>query len=206
MNYVWSYSCTHVQQMKARMAALVVSLFGLWLACVQYACPAQPPQGDDHDDYRVESEYLLRFADFTEWPASEESKHPTINVCVLGRDPYGELLDKALLGHPVGGRRTVIVRGQRLQDFGRCDVLFISSSQSKNESKIVNRVRNSGVLTIGDSADFAARGGIIQFVKEEGRIHFLINVDAARRAGLKINASLLALAQIVHDEAVKGGG
>lgn len=205
MNYVWSYSCTHVQQMTARMAALVVSFFGLWVVCAQYARPAQP-QGGDHGDYRVESEYLLRFADFTEWSAPETTTHPTINFCVLGRDPYGELLDKALLTHPVGERRTVIVRGQRLRDLGRCDVLFISSSKSKNESTIFNQLRNSGVLTVGDSPDFAARGGIIQFVREGGRIRFLINVDAAERAGIKINASLLALAKIVHDAPAKGGG
>lgn len=148
--------------------------------------------------YQAQSEYIRSFADFIAWPAAPVQE--TINFCILGRDPYGELLDKSVLSHPVGQRRTVITRAQRLDDMVGCNVLFVSSSNAKHESKILNRLRNQDVLTVGDADDFAARGGIIQFVMNEGHVHFLINVDAAERAGLKIDASLLALAKIVHDD------
>ena len=130
----------------------------------------------------------------------------TINFCVLGRDPFGTSLDESILGHPVGDRKPTLVRGKRVEDLGECDVLFVSSSETKLQSKILNRLNGSAVLTVGDTKDFAASGGIIQFVPEGDRVNFLINVDAAGRAGIKIRAALLALARVIHDGAGKSGG
>jgi hypothetical protein len=48
-------------------------------------------------------------------------------------------------------------------------------------------------------AQFAARGGIIQFSMEDQHVRFDINLEAASRAGLKISSKLLALAQIVNN-------
>jgi len=153
--------------------------------------------------YRVEAEDLHHFAQFVEWPRSantgNKGTNENINFCVLGRDPFGVLLDASILGHPIDDRRPVVVRGKRLEDLGDCDVLFVSSSEKKRQSKILNQLSRAGVLTVSETNDFAANGGIIQFVQEGGHINFLINVDAAARAGLKIRAALLALAKVIHD-------
>src|SRR6185437_6474913 len=160
--------------------------------------------------YRVEAEDLHHFAQFVEWPRSantgNKGTNGNINFCVLGRDPFGVLLDASILGHPIDDRRPVVVRGKRLEDLGDCDVLFVSSSEEKRQSKILSQMSRAGVLTVSETDDFAANGGIIQFVQEGERVNFLINVDAAARAGLKIRAELLALAQVVHDRAAKRGG
>lgn len=168
---------------------------------------AESVQLSGADNYKSQSQYLLTFAEFIDWPAStgNQTTRPTINFCVLGRDPYGDSLDKAVLGRLVGERRTEITRGRRLVDLGVCDVLFVSSSEEKHEVEILKRVQRQDVLTVGDTSNFAAHGGIIQFFwgRNQDHLGFLINVDAAERARLKIDASLLALAQIVHDEPAK---
>lgn len=160
--------------------------------------------------YRLEAEDMHHFAEFVEWPRSANAvtkgTGDNINFCVLGQDPFGVLLDASILGHPIDDRRPVVVRGKRLEDLGVCDVLFVSSSETKRQLKILNQLSHTRVLTVGETGDFAANGGIIQFVQEGDRVNFLINVDAAGRAGLKIRASLLALAQVVHDGAGKRGG
>lgn len=182
---------------------LVFGVFFAFLAGFIRTCPAQELKSTD---YRTESEYLLQFTEFTEWPRpAGESVQRAFNFCALGRDPYGESLDEALLGRLVDGRRTVIVRGKHLQDLGGCDVLFIASATADSELSRLRKKRSYGVLTVGNQTDFTAQGGIIQLVKERGRIGFLINVDAAHRARLKISAFLLALAKIVHDEPMGGG-
>src|SRR5579864_5579165 len=167
--------------------------------------PAQGPA-----NYRTEAEDLHHFAEFVEWPRSlngeKKGASTTINFCVLGQDPFGTSLDDSILGHPVGDREPTLMRGKRFDDLGACDVLFVSSSETKLQSKILNRLNRSAVLTVGETKDFAASGGIIQFVSEGNRVNFLINVDAAGRAGLKIRAALLALARVIHDGAGKRGG
>lgn len=176
---------------------LMCGMLGGLFALAGRPCVAQQV---DRGNFRNESEYLLRLAEFTEWPkAPGDAPRRAFNFCVLDQKGYGELLEKALLGHSVGDKRIVIVRGQHLRDMGKCDVLLVGASKSYPEVEQLEHQPNSGVLTVGDDPAFAAHGGIVQLVREEGRLAFFINVDAARRAGLKISASLLALATIVYD-------
>lgn len=71
----------------------------------------------------------------------------------------------------------------------------------------MRHLRDKDVLTVGNTDDFAPGGGIIQFtINHQGRVGFLVNRDAAERAGLRIRASLLALAKIVRDDPGKSGG
>jgi len=173
------------------------------------AAGSVPGEAQSRANHRTEAEDLRRFADFVEWPQSTNGGNKgtgTINFCVLGKDPFGASLDEFILGHPVGGRMPTLVRGKRFEDLGSCDVLFVSSSETKFQSKILNRLNRSPVLTVGETIGFAASGGIIQFVPEGDRVGFLINVDAAGRTGLKLRAELLALAHVVHDNPAKRGG
>lgn len=181
------------------------ALLTLMLSIGQGAARAQKNDADP-GAYGAQSQYLRSFVEFVNWPASPQSQgvRSTMNFCVLGDDPYGKLLDDAILGHSFWNRRGVIVRGRSLGDLGVCDVLFIGKSEEKHEIKILGKLRNQNVLTISNTSSFAEHGGIIQLVWQKDHLGFVINVDAANRAGLKINASLLALAQIVHDPADKG--
>ena len=80
-------------------------------------------------------------------------------------------------------------------------MLFVSQSESARLADIIQQVRGTGVLLVGESDGFAAAGGIIQFALEDNRVRFLINTDAAERAGLKVSSKLLSLAHVVHDSA-----
>jgi hypothetical protein len=161
---------------------------------------AQPPTDSS---VRAEAVDLLRLAEFVEWPEQPDTRTlATFNFCILGQDPFGQSLDDSVLGRSIAERQTMVVRGSRLGDMGHCDVVFVSSSESKDLPKILRVVQNKKILTVGQTADFAASGGIIQLLPTGDRIGFAINTDAAKRAGLTIRAPLLALARIVHDQAV----
>jgi len=56
------------------------------------------------------------------------------------------------------------------------------------------------VLTIGESPEFIGLGGIINFVLEDEKVRFEINVAAADKAQLKIRSQLLRLAKKVVDD------
>ena len=151
-------------------------------------------------DGRTETEALYHLAEFVEWPPEETVvRGPTFNFCLLGQDPFGSLLDDAVLGHPIGEKPTMVVRGNQFGNMSRCDVLFISSSEAKRLPKILQQVGAKNILTVSDDADFVGDGGIIQFLNNKGHLTFVINVDAAKRAGLRIQAQLLSLAKVVHD-------
>lgn len=65
--------------------------------------------------------------------------------------------------------------------------------------RIVAFLRQSGILSVGDMEKFAQKGGVINFVVENNRVGFGINVEAGKGAGLRISSKLLSLARIVRD-------
>lgn len=185
---------------------LSIRVVSTLLLCASIGFPAPAPsfvqeQTPANHAVSAEAAVLLRLAEFVEWPALPSTPAPrTFNFCIVGQDPFGPSLDETVLGRSVGDRPTMVVRGSRLGDMGRCDVVFVSSSELRRLPKILRQVRNRQILTVSQTANFAASGGIIQLEAEGDHVGFAINTDAAKRAGLTIRAPLLALARIVHDE------
>jgi hypothetical protein len=81
---------------------------------------------------------------------------------------------------------------------GDCQILFISSSEAKRLNKIIEALDKSAVLTVSDIPQFSQRRGMIQFVLEENRIRFEVNLTATQRAGLTLSSELLKVATVVR--------
>ena len=162
--------------------------------------PALTAQTKAATEYQVKAAFLYNFAKFVEWPPSTFSdvKQP-LDICVYGHDPFGTALDDALLGKTIGERRVGLGRATQFQDLASCQVVFVSASAREPAADLANRFKGRAVLLVGETDGFAASGGTIQFTIEDNRVRFVINPDAADRAGLKISSKLLALAKIVHD-------
>jgi YfiR/HmsC-like len=155
-------------------------------------------QGDSVGEYELKAAMLYNLTRFVEWPPSAypHPQAPTV-LCILGRDPFGDSLTaivsrQTARGRPVQIRHIQIEKGVRA-----CHVLYISSSEKKSIAQILSALKGLSVLTVGEMAQFAARGGMIQFSLEEKQVRFEINLEAASRADLKISSRLLVLAQIV---------
>jgi hypothetical protein len=73
----------------------------------------------------------------------------------------------------------------------------VSRSESKNYAKLLQAVEGAGVLTVGETPDFLAAGGIISFAVEREALQFEVNLVAADNARLKISSRLLGLARRV---------
>jgi YfiR/HmsC-like len=181
-------------------------LTNLVLACVIFVwCMISDSQSlyaqmKSATEYQVKAAFLYNFAKFVDWPPSafSDAKQP-LDICVYGHDPFGTALEDALLGKTIGERRVSLGRPTQFQDLVGCHVVFVSASAHESPADLANRLKGRPVLLVGESEGFAASGGVIQFTIEDNRVHFVINPDAADRAGLKISSKLLALAKIVHD-------
>ena len=158
-------------------------------------------QSQEVSEYQVKAAFLYNFAKFVEWPpdASRDLSDP-LTICIVGRDPFGTVLDEAVQGKTISGHKLVIRRSKAGQSWKGCQIAFISSSEGKDLPSVLEGSKRSGVLTVGDTEGFAQRGGMINFVVEQERVHFEVNVEAAERAGLKISSKLLSLAKIVREQ------
>ena len=74
-------------------------------------------------------------------------------------------------------------------------MLFISASEKDQALRVVGRLKNSSVLTVGEGREFAKLGVMIFFIEEGNKIRLGIDDDAAKRAGLGISPELLRVAE-----------
>ena len=157
-------------------------------------------QDREASEYVIKAAFLYNFAKFTEWPPESAGKaDDPITLCVVGEDPFGNILNQTIEGKTVRGRRLVIWRLRSGEDLKGCQIAFIGSAERSQMQAIIERLKGAGVLTVGDREGFAALGGVINFKMVDNKVHFDVNVDAAERARLKISSKLLSLARIVKD-------
>ena len=157
-------------------------------------------------EYQVKAAYLFNFLKFVEFPGESfaDPLAPFV-IGVVGEDPFGNALPQVVIGKTVQGRDLVIRLYHAGEDLRGAHILFISASERKRLPMIFSGLRGSSVLTVGDTPGFLDAGGVIQFVNENDRIRFAINLDAAGRARLKMSSKLLSLAKVVGGSVKEGG-
>lgn len=156
-------------------------------------------------EYQVKAAYLYNFGRFIEWPAgTTTAKSSSFTICVLGEDPFGPSLDRTLAGEMIGDQKVAAKRILSPQESVDCQILYIGSSEANQFNKIIEKFDKTAVLTVSDIPHFSKRGGMIQFVMEENRIRFEVNLTAAQRAGLTLSSELLKVATVVRKNSQPG--
>lgn len=122
----------------------------------------------------------------------------------MGRDPFAQTLDNTIAGETIGKSPLKDERIGSIDDAKRCRIVFISASEDAHLDEILDRLGKMPVLTVSDVPSFLARGGMIQFVVQDNRVRFEINVSTAKRAGLAVSSQLLKVAAAVRGAPAAG--
>lgn len=154
--------------------------------------------------HKIGAAYLYHFLQLVNWPDEGGAvADKTWHVCILGKDPFGEVID-VLARKKARGRAVQVVRIQDIRRADDCQLLYVSTSRASDSPSILKAVEGLNILTVSDIRDFVAQGGMIGFVTvaDESvggfRVRFEINLEAARRQGFRINSKLLELATFVR--------
>jgi hypothetical protein len=154
-------------------------------------------QGPSFDEYQVKAAFLYNFAKFVEWPAGTfASPNDPIGICIVGQNPFGSTLENMVQGKKIGDRAFTV---RRLADTQatRCQILFIGAAEWRRTPALLQALKGAGILTVGETDDFTALGGIIGFKLEGPRVRIQIALETAEHTGLRISSKLLSLAEIV---------
>ncbi len=191
---------TAIRSRRIRLKAGFVSSLILFIAVCTLAVAPMSVRGQTPREYQIKAAFIHNFVKFIEWPAHTfpEKTSPVI-LCIIGKDPFGAVLESMMGGKTIKGRGMVIRRFERIEDLGHCHILFVSSSERGSLTQILVALQGLSLLTIGEMDAFAESGGIINFILKRSRIRFEINVDAAALSGLKISSKLLSLATVVRN-------
>lgn len=145
--------------------------------------------------YELKAAFLFNFAKFVEWPPEAlPQKNSPFVIGILGENPFGSDLEKVIRDKKVNDHPIEIKPFSSPAEATNCHILFISSSEKERLAEIINNLRQTSVLTVGETDRFTEGGGMIKFINEGPKIRFQINDEAAKKAKLKISSKLLSLA------------
>jgi len=153
------------------------------------------------EEYRVKAAFIFHFAQLVDWPAEkQEGSDHSLVLCTLGQDPFQGLLEDTVAGKAIGNRILRIRHLGQPEEMQACQIVFLGRAQSKRIPTLVSILHQAPVLTVGETAGFLDAGGMIDFLLEDNKVRFEVNLDAAESADLKIGSRLLVLAERVVGE------
>jgi hypothetical protein len=190
---------------------LVCRLISLLLACstallFAWAARAQDPsEGVIDREYPLKALFLYNFASYVDWPADTFANDQTPFVIgVLGSAPIDATLKEIAASKKIAGRSIEILRFVSINDLKPCQILFITRSVSTElQRRAIEAEKNRPVLVVGESEDFAAWGGTVNFFVQANKIRFEINVAATKQQHLKVSSKLLGMAKIIDPDPSK---
>ena len=174
-------------------------IVSLWLAVC--ASPSAWSQTEQTVQYPLKLAFVYNMTKFVEWPPGAFSgASAAVVICIAGHDPFPDDVKRQIRSRTSGGRPIDIRKIAAMDNPEGCHVVFISDAEQKNTAAILASAENSSALIVGESEGFVERGGVVNLVIQNAKLHFEINTSAAARKHLIISSRLLTLARIVRDQ------
>ena len=174
------------------------------VAAVAFSLIARPvcSQGSVTPEFRSKATFLANFPSFVDWPENAfTSALAPFTICVRGDFSFGTVLAEIARGASPRGRRVEVKWVHKDQELRNCQIVFVSRSEAKRYTKLLQAIEGAGILTVGETPDFLVAGGMISFAVERDTLQFEVNLLAADSARLKISSRLLTLARRVVNRA-----
>jgi hypothetical protein len=171
---------------------------GLILWLVLLFLPRELGAAEGFSVYQVQAAYLCNFTKHIEWPPDAfASGEAPIAIGVLGDDPFGGLLDRAVAGRSSQGRKLVVRRARDLNPLLNCQVIFISRSERGQLPAILAALRNRPILTVCNDDAVFEQGVMVKFLLVNETVRFEVKLGPAKRAGIKLGSDILGAAKRV---------
>lgn len=177
----------------AKFLATVTHIFLLISLTTSSAC------AEESLEYKIKAAYLYNFTKFISWP---ETPAATFNICVVGVDPFKDLLS-GLDTKNVQGKPIRVLVYSSLSQVKDCQIVYFDNTDALPNivlphALLVGNLNNS--LTVSSQPFFAESGGMIGFVLEEEKVKLHINLKALKQSGLGISAKLIEVSTLVGED------
>ncbi len=165
-------------------------LFLLFFLGTNIGLSAQVPK------VKLQSVFIYNFTKYIDWPDSYKAGNFVIGV--LGSSPLtNELKTKIAARKKVGNQRIVVKQFNSIGSISKCHILFIPEQKSKGElilKKVNAKLAKSSTLVITEQAGMVYKGAAINFVVQNRKVGFELNLKTTAQHRLKVNSTLQKLA------------
>lgn len=145
----------------------------------------------------VKAAYLYKFTGFVEWPpkAFPAPETPIVIGVVDAPEVLAEL-NRTLAGRTVHGRALRARQVTPGEALGGVNVLYVPAPD-RLPLAWLQSAHAHPLLLVTDQPGGLDSGSMLNFLLDNGRVRFEASVPAAERAGIKLSARLLAVAERV---------
>lgn len=149
-------------------------------------------------EYAIKAAFLYQFSNYIDWPESAfESGGQEFVIGLYQSNALEPTLKKIAATKKVGGRSIRLVVLNTPAEASKCHMLFVPQSVSSDQLTAIHQDGKDTVLMVGETDDFIAQGGHIQFFIENNKVRFAFHSKLANNSELKVSSKLLALAKII---------
>jgi len=151
-------------------------------------------------EYYLKAAFLRYVVEFVQWP-KDTIPDTAVTICVYGDIPALEGLNS--INGKIVHDRSIVIRTipniKIAQSSKECQMLYLGESKKPSLESIVQEMKNLPVLTFGDKAGLAEKGGTMNFYVSNNRMGIMINQETVAKNKLEINPRMLKLVTVFPD-------
>lgn len=142
---------------------------------------------------KLQSAYLYNISRYMEWPAGFNENEFIIGV--MGKTaeilPQLEVVanNKKVVGKPI-----IVKSFESPEEIFDCNILFIPERQSNLITKAVEKTQDSPTLVVTEKEGMLKKGADVNFVFNQNKLQFEIDLASIQTKSLKVNSRLQNLA------------
>jgi YfiR/HmsC-like len=164
----------------------------VWCSCISFAVA----QSQDKES-NLKAAFIYNFTKYIDWENNDADNNFIIGI--LGTSEIDEPINSIARTSFIKNKRIIVKRFSKVEDIGYCHILFVPGNSRIPIQSVLEKVEkvDKGVLIISEEPGLARLGSGINFVRNNDKLKFEININALNSAGLKASSQLLKLAIIV---------
>lgn len=154
-----------------------------------------PAIGAELDENQVKAAVVYHLSLFADWPGGSAAGGQ-FNLCVLTEDDNMAFALEKLHGKTVKGVPVLVWRKRPGHDLTACHMIYVGIMSETARMKSVAQVAMQPVLSVVNGG-IPVSGAIVSIGVARDKVYFDIDLPAAQRVGLRLDAKLLRLARSV---------
>ena len=140
------------------------------------------------NEFQAKAFFVYNFTRLVEWPSNGSSEFV---IGVIGNSQVTAHLENITKGKSVGSQKIVIKHFKSPEEIENCNIIYVSYGSSSKISAIQSSVKSHNTLIVAEKEGLVKEGAAINFVLNNNRLSFNINVDNAQKYGLKVSKTLV---------------
>lgn len=155
-------------------------------------------QVPESQEYSLKAAFLYRFLDYIELEnKAAVTENEEFNIAVLGESGiYNPLVEISKAKKT--GRKSINVRQlNNLNDLGSAQIIFVSNNYKFPVKTVIDKIGHRPALIVTEQKGNLEKGSHINFLIEDNKLKFEVNLKTASHSGFKISSQLLQHALVI---------